>query len=191
VVALHSAAHDAAYMESITGLIPYADEHGFDVAFGQGIGGTWNAGGCCGDPSIDDLGYLEDLVQSVAGLTPVDRSRVYLIGFSNGGMMAYRAICQLPGTFAAAGIVAGALLQGFDCTNTDVHAYLIHGVADRTVPVDGGRGFHGYHFPPQASDPSRVGSNSVIEMHNWSGAHQYPPWATELLWAWLSKWRLD
>lgn len=176
-------------MESVSGLSDYADAHGFDVAYGSGVGGAWNAGGCCGQPGVDDLGYLRSLVGSVAAATPVDRRRVYLIGFSNGAMMAYRAACELPDTFVAAGVVAGALLNGVDCTGTTVHVYLIHGTSDKTVPINGGVGYHGYDFPAQSTDLDRVGTGSVIETHDWPGGHQYPPWATDALWQWLKQWQ--
>ena len=68
---------------------------------------AWNAGAsCCGGATTDDVTYLRRVVAAVAARVPVDRHRVYVVGLSNGGMMATRAVCDAPQDFAAAGTVA-------------------------------------------------------------------------------------
>ncbi len=176
-------------MELSSGLSTFADSHGFVVAYGQGDGNLWNAGDCCGGDKADDLSYLRAVVTTTEHLVRVDPTRVYVIGMSNGGMMAYRAECEEPGLFAAAGNVAGALLADVPCSHTIVHVYDIHGTADTTVPLDGGIGFEHIDFPSMASEKHRVAPNSIIVMKTWHGGHAYPAWATKTLWAWLSKWR--
>ncbi|MDT4892381.1 MAG: polyhydroxybutyrate depolymerase [Pseudonocardiales bacterium] len=180
------AGYTAQFMEGETGLSDMGDRSGFSVAYGQGVDKFWNAGGCCGGDTSDDLGYLRALIATASHLTPVDRHRIYLIGASNGGMMAYRAICEMPGVFAAAGIVSGALLRGVHCDNTRVTVYEIHGTADTTVPLDGGIGFQGVNFPAQSTDLSRVGKGSFIHLQKYRGGHSYPPWATSILVKWLA-----
>jgi poly(3-hydroxybutyrate) depolymerase len=189
IVALHMAAHSAAQMES-TGLSAFADEHHFIVAYGQGIGGYWNAGGCCGNDKADDVAYLRDVVATVAASVDIDRSRVYVVGMSNGAMMAYRAACEAPQVFAAAGVVAGALMPGVHCGDTTIRVMQIHGTHDTTVPLTGGPGYEGIEFPAQATTSSRVGPGSTIQLRVWDGSHQYPSWANALLWSALSKYRL-
>jgi poly(3-hydroxybutyrate) depolymerase len=193
VIALHPAEFDANRMARLTGLSSYADAHRFVVAYGNGASDGdkryWNAGGCCGPATHDDIGYLRDVITDVESQTPIDARRVYVVGMSNGGMMAYRAACEMPDVVAAVGVVAGALLPDVDCAHTAVRAYLIHGTADRTVPIDGGVGYRGHQFPAQSTDRTRVAPGSVIETHDWSGGHEYPAWATGELWTWLSQWR--
>jgi hypothetical protein len=96
----------------------------------------------------------------------------------------------MPDLIAAVGVVAGALLPAVDCSHSEVRAYLIHGTADRTVPIDGGKGYRGHDFPAQSTDRTRVAPGSVVETHDWSGGHDYPDWATDTLWRWLSQWRV-
>ncbi|HET6875293.1 MAG TPA: hypothetical protein VFH70_10965 [Acidimicrobiales bacterium] len=64
---------------------------------------SWNAGDCCGAAyrhGIDDVGFISKVVDDVLAAYPyADRSRVYAVGFSNGGRLAYQLACQLPGTF--------------------------------------------------------------------------------------------
>ena len=59
----------------------------------------------------DDTRFLIDVVNDVAGLLPVNRSRVYLTGFSNGAAMTMVAACQASNIFAAIGPVEGVLTQ--------------------------------------------------------------------------------
>lgn len=66
---------------------------------------SWDAGGCCGlayERGIDDVTFVHDVVEQVLSSTPAaDPSQVFAVGFSNGGRMAYRLACDLPGTFSA------------------------------------------------------------------------------------------
>jgi polyhydroxybutyrate depolymerase len=62
----------------------------------------WNAGACCGNPAVDDVGFVAAVVKRVLAAEPrADPERVYLVGYSNGGRMAYRIACQAPKLFAA------------------------------------------------------------------------------------------
>lgn len=97
---------------------------------------AWNAGtACCGGAATDDVSYLRRVVAAVARKVPVDRHRVYVVGLSNGGMMATRAICDAPQEFAAAGTVAGPYL-GTRC-GRPIWKHL-HGGIDPIVPFAGG-----------------------------------------------------
>ena len=73
-----------------------ADTHGYVLAkpCGDVAGGYpgWNAGACCGQPvalGLDDAGFIDAVVSSlVSSSAPaVNRSAVFLAGFSNGGFM--------------------------------------------------------------------------------------------------------
>jgi poly(3-hydroxybutyrate) depolymerase len=176
-------------MES-TGLSRFADKHHFVVAYGEGQGEEWNAGGCCGTDGADDVAYLSQVVTASEELTAIDPARVYVIGMSNGGMMAYRAICEEPHIFAAAGVIAGALLPSVNCSHTRIHVVEIHGTGDRTVPLDGGKGFEGIDFPAQSTNLSRAGPGSSITLTTWSGAHLYPTWANATIWQGIEGFRL-
>lgn len=96
---------------------------------------AWNAGDCCGGSTANDVSYLRDVVATIAFRTRIDLRRVYVVGLSNGGMMALRAICEAPTVFAAAGSVAGPYL-GTSCARP-IWRHL-HGVDDPVVPYRGG-----------------------------------------------------
>lgn len=188
VIALHGANHTAATMQRMSGLDVYADLHRLIVAYGAGVGGRWNAGSCCTSAPQDDIGYLRALVADVARRTPIDRSRVYVVGFSNGGMMAWRAACEAPDLIAAAGVVAGALLV--PCGQTRVRLYHVHGRGDGTVPLAGGVGFEGHTFPDSRRESTRVAAGSVVTTEWWSGGHGWPGFATAAMVSTLTTVRL-
>src|SRR6185503_17547684 len=75
----------------------------------------------------------------------VDPDRVFATGISNGGMMAGRLACDLPGRFAAIAPVAATLATSCDRAEP-VSVLHIHGTADMSVPIAGG-------FGPRALTP--------------------------------------
>jgi polyhydroxybutyrate depolymerase len=79
------------------------------VAYPAGFGQSWNAGYCCGAAhraGIDDVAFLEGVIgQILATEPPAGTHHVYLVGYSNGGRMAYRLACSDPGVFSGVAAV--------------------------------------------------------------------------------------
>ena len=141
LMVLHGLFLDPATAEASTGLDRVADMDDVALVYPQGLNGSWNAGTCCDTSSrnrVDDVGFLTHVVDLVDTLQPIDRNRVYVAGFSNGGMMALRAACARPDVFAAAASVAGTL-QSACLSSQPSSALLLHGLRDTTVPYDGSR----------------------------------------------------
>jgi polyhydroxybutyrate depolymerase len=82
-----------------------ADEHGFLVAYPDGVFGGFNALVCCG--SEDDVAFLKALTGKLIADWRVDADRVYATGISNGADMSFRAAVEATGVFAAIGPVSG------------------------------------------------------------------------------------
>jgi len=156
VVALHGAFSTARRFERESGFSLLADREGFLVVYPQGIGlgdlfRHWNSGHCCGKAkkmNLDDVGFALAAVDDVARRNPVDRTRLYVAGFSNGGMLAYRIAAEHPEVVAAVA-VASATIGGVPAANEPewsvarprqpVAVLAIHGRADVSVPYEGGR----------------------------------------------------
>ncbi|MEW2353693.1 PHB depolymerase family esterase [Spirillospora sp. NPDC029432] len=140
VVALHGGLNDMHYMRESTGLDAVADRNGFLVAYPDGFMRTWNAGGCCWFArmaGIDDVAFLDALIDGLVREGLADPARIYLTGFSNGGGMAYRYACERARRVAAVGVVSGSL--AVDCAPRDpVSVMAFHGTADFSVPFGGG-----------------------------------------------------
>lgn len=166
---------------------------------------AWNAGICCALALRNDVGYLVDVVHAVAAAVPVDLSRVYVVGFSNGGMMALRAVCSAPAVFAAAGSVSGPFL-GTTCAKA-VWRH-IAAAPDPVVPAAGGipsgapalgvkRDWCGCTFPATTTETARFGPFASVYISP-TGGHSWPTpdstnWAFDPerdLWNFVSRFHL-
>jgi len=123
---------------------------GFIAVYPQGSGGiagklkTWNAGTCCGyamQQHVDEVAFVAALLDDLPATVAIDRTRVYATGISNGGMMAYEVACALADRIAAIAVVAGEMTALDRCRpSRPVPVLVIHGSADRNLPIDGGVG---------------------------------------------------
>jgi polyhydroxybutyrate depolymerase len=93
-----------------TGFDTLADRYGFAVVFPAGVftnsvtSQSWNANI---DAGVDDVQFVRDMIEDVAGNVNIDRSRIYTSGFSGGARMSSRLACELSDVLAAAAPVAG------------------------------------------------------------------------------------
>lgn len=106
----------------------------------------WNAGNtCCNfdDIAVDHVAALERWIGEATAHVRVDPARVYLVGFSNGGFMAYRAACELGRLLSGIFSIAGAGLSDPSACRPDkaLSVVQIHGDRDAIVKFDGGHLF--------------------------------------------------
>jgi polyhydroxybutyrate depolymerase len=118
VVVLHGAFATAGQIEKQSGFSNLADREGFLVAYPNGAFGLfgffqlWNAGHCCGkaqSDNIDDVGFLVNVINDIKAQFNVDSSRIYMVGFSNGGMLTYLFAAEHTELLAAAAPMAASL----------------------------------------------------------------------------------
>lgn len=64
---------------------------------------------CAGEIPRDDIGFLRKMVDDLDAKFNIDRKRMYIEGFSNGGQMAGRCAVEMSDVFAAAVQNAGSL----------------------------------------------------------------------------------
>lgn len=106
------------------------------VAYPHAPGGLWNSRGCCRGATTDDVTYLHQLRDVVASHVALDPGRTLLLGFSNGGMLAYTAACADAGWSHIA--VVGATLTAACRTSHPFSITNFNGTRDTVVPWDGG-----------------------------------------------------
>ncbi len=128
-----------------------SDRAGFIVVYPDGTGRTiwsrrlltWNAGECCGhamEKGVDDVGFINAVLDDVATLFSVDTGRVYATGLSNGAMMVYRLACELTDRIAAIAPVAATMALKECNPSRPISVIHFHGTADRNSPFKGGVG---------------------------------------------------
>lgn len=148
LIMLHGAGGDGARAERVTGFTDAALANEFVVAYPNGTRANfiegelaWNAGACCGLASadrVDDVTFVLTMIAELQAEYSIDASRIYLAGYSNGGMLSYRLACEHSELFAGVAVISGAHNYS-DCEPTQpVPLLIIHGVADLTVPFEGG-----------------------------------------------------
>lgn len=151
LVALHGGLGSSTQFAANSGFDGLAEANHFVVAYPDGIGAfangsgpqTWNGGSCCGPAArqaVDDVAFVAQVIDAVVAQLPIDPSRIYAAGHSNGAIMAYRLACELSDRIVAIGIQAGSLGVDACAPTRPVSVFHLHGTADTNLPIDGGPG---------------------------------------------------
>ena len=147
VLVLHGGGGNAANAENMTGFTAKARQKGFIVVYPDGTGPlrdkllTWNAGHCCAyamKNNVDDVGFINALIDELIRRYPVDAHRIYVTGMSNGGMMTHRLGRELSGRIAAIAPVVATVFGDEAQATHAVPALMINGLLDVNVPYLGG-----------------------------------------------------
>ena len=146
LILLHSASTSGAHQENYMHLGPIAKKSGLIYIAPDGTLNPegkrfWNASkSCCNKykEEVDDVAYINSLIDEINAKTPIDPKRIYLIGHSNGAFMSFTYACKT-NKVAAIVAIAGAMDTESECTpSTPVSLLNIHGTADKTIKIDGG-----------------------------------------------------
>jgi polyhydroxybutyrate depolymerase len=161
LVALHGGLGSSAQFAANSGFDELAEANGFVVVYPDGIGAgaderglqTFNGGYCCGPAmaaGVDDVGFVRQLIDTVSADFPIDATRVFAAGHSNGGILAYRLACELSDRIVAIGVQAASLGVDECRPSRPVSVIHLHGTADTNHPIDGGvgSGVSGTDFRP-------------------------------------------
>jgi polyhydroxybutyrate depolymerase len=149
VIMLHGGGGDKTVIQAFSQLNPVANALGFIAVYPQGyepvvIGGfSWadGRGTTADNAGIDDVGFIQSLINQLKSDYNVDGQRVYIAGFSNGGFMAQTLACEIPEEFAAAAALGSSLgvQQAADCTTDEATPMMyVVGTADPEIPYNGG-----------------------------------------------------
>jgi polyhydroxybutyrate depolymerase len=145
VVQLHGGGGNGMGLDRLTRFQPLGDQERFAVVAPSGFNRHWNDGrvadaiGPSGE--VDDVGFIAALIDVVAAWLPINRRRVYVVGISNGAMMAARLAAEVPDRIAAFAQVAGTVAADAPTwwhPDRPVPLIQIHGTEDRLVPYGGG-----------------------------------------------------
>jgi polyhydroxybutyrate depolymerase len=132
--------------------------------------------GRCGWTSCnDDIGFLKNLVATVAADFRIDADSFFVTGFSNGAMMAHRIGCEASELFAGVALVGGRTAPGFECVpETQLPLLQMNGGSDDTVPHDGRASSGGYFYATTTATAERWNEGE-------SCAATSEPWSTPII----------
>lgn len=141
---LHGLGTDGAYQAEYRDFRPIADTANFIVVHPDGSVEPninqrfWNYGNVAGS-TVDDVGFLEALIDTISSQYSINQGRIYSAGMSNGSFMCYYLACQSD-RFAAVGAVTGSMSIDMynacipDHPTPTIH---IHGTDDPINPYTG------------------------------------------------------
>lgn len=128
--------HSIAHVSRFNNL---AEQKGFIVVYPDGIDSEWRLG-ANSQTQVDDVSFVTALIDRIQQMRNIDSRKIYVTGFSKGGILAQALACKLPDKIAAFASVAGALpvRLKYSCQNrTPVSMLMINGTSDRSVHYQG------------------------------------------------------
>jgi polyhydroxybutyrate depolymerase len=136
-------------------LTSYVQSGQAELVYPAGYQKSWNAGGCCGKAAaagIDDTGFIEALA---AAVDPGHKHPLDLVGYSNGGRLAYRIACTDPQLFGQIAVVK-AMPQPGCVVSRPATILQIDSTDDTAVPYQPGD--KGKESPPATVQVARLES---------------------------------
>ena len=133
LMSFHGMDQDPNYQQSNTHWEAVADTAGFVVAYPKGATGysTWDING------DQDTKWITQIIDQLANDYKINKKRVYMSGFSMGGMLSYHAMGKIADKIAAFAPCSGYLMMGAGTAQRPVPIFHTHGTSDNVVGYDG------------------------------------------------------
>ena len=125
IIQMHGYNQDAAYQKNAAKWESIADTARFVVVFPNGEGKAWDISG------DKDLNFIKAIINEMYTKYEIDKNRVYVSGFSMGGMMSYHVANKLGDQIAAIAPVSGG--GGVNSPKRSIPIMHTHGTSDDVV----------------------------------------------------------
>ena len=163
---LHGGGDYAEYNMRYSGFKEHADKDTFIVIYPQGFfyGDKGTTGWNTESEGINDVAFIESIIDWVGRNYNVRLEEVYVTGFSNGGFMSYHLACNLSEKIAAIAPVSGLMGDYTYDTCSPLHPtplIHIHGKQDQTIPVDGS-----YYYRALEESRASAGVMTLWQVYN-------------------------
>lgn len=169
MVLLHGVGDTGATIADVTRMKEKADKEGFVLVCPNGTQLLGRAGLSFWDvpnwplpegiPRVSDTQFIAAVVDRSLAQMNIDPKRVYLVGHSNGGMLAYALASRYPDKFAAIAVVNAAMTGREQAPQKPVSVLSIRGVLDPVVPIVG--------------LPNRIGEIDLPRMDSWNNSMEF------------------
>jgi polyhydroxybutyrate depolymerase len=124
-----------------------AEKNNFIVGYPEALNEYWNDAredsvSLSHYDEIDDVGFIEKVMDYAIDSFKIDIDKIYIAGFSEGGLMAFRLACEIPQKIHGFAMVAATmpLDQIVECTpDTTASFIMINGTRDPVLPYEGGQ----------------------------------------------------
>ena len=194
--------------------VPGVNEDKDELVYPVEIDKSWNAIGCCdgaAKANVNDVGFIEALVPKI---DPGHTRAVYVVGYSNGGRLAYRLACTDPALFDGTVALKADPMPGCVVTQP-MNVLVFSSLDDKYVPYKPGE--KGLETPSATVQIARLQTDlkcsgktaakyAAMTLSTWScahrktlewalyqtGGHNFPPpkgdtaGANQLIWSWIT-----
>ncbi len=131
LISCHGMNQDANYQKGQMAIEALADKEKFVTVFPDGINKAWDISG------RTDIDFILKLIDKMAELHDIDRDRVYLSGFSMGGMFTYHCMNNIADKIAAFAPISGYPMWGATAAaSRPVPIIHTHGTGDDVCTFD-------------------------------------------------------
>lgn len=185
----HGANGSGIGMKNSVGFDNYSAWKQVIICYPDAVVENWEEGCMCNKPhrlGIDDVGYIEYLIEKLSDEYSIDKERIYGVGFSQGGLFAMNLACKLSDKFSGIATVASPMSVPLynDCAPTNnVSIMMIHGTSDNVLPYYGSvegsfslvsspkaaarwAGFNGCDSNPERTEIVTAGDNNIGVVKN-------------------------
>lgn len=143
LIVLHGSGGNGIMSRLTTRFTDYATENNLILVYPSGYRQQWFSSDpdeyAPGSDVVDDVLFMEMLLEELQADYNIDRERIYLTGYSSGGMMTMRLMCELP--FAGVAIVGATANPEIanHCLDIEspVDTLVILGTNDHVFPLAG------------------------------------------------------
>jgi len=170
LISCHGMDQDPNYQQSNTHWEAVADTAGFVVVYPRGGTGmsTWDIQG------DQDTKWMVQIIDQMYTDYKIDKKRVYLSGFSMGGMFTYHSMSKIADKIAAFAPTSGTNVFGASKAMRPVPIIHPHGTNDDVLPYNNVEGFiknyrDQFNCPSQAKEETNYpnAENSGATMYTW------------------------
>lgn len=146
VIGLHGLNQPVERVSQIWTMDTIAEREGFAVLYPEALGGRWSYDESRPvkphgtDLLVDDVGFINAIIDKLVAEGSVDASRIYAAGVSNGGLMAWTMACRMSDRLAGvAPLISGMLDHQLQrCKpKRQVPLVVLAGTSDWMQPYDG------------------------------------------------------
>jgi polyhydroxybutyrate depolymerase len=147
VIALHGLGQSVESLHEWLHLDAAAERENFAVVYPEAVERKWNYGRPIKDPqpvvngkTVDDVGYIRQLIDGLIEMKIADPERVYVTGMSRGGLMTFTLACALANKIAAAAPLITGMTdhQREDChPSRSIPMMVVAGTNDEAQWYDG------------------------------------------------------
>ena len=146
VFVFHGGSGNAAGMERLSKFTPLAETERFIVVYPEGVEKNWNDGRTLEKSrahreNLDDVGFINALLDKLLKENSADPRRIYACGISNGAIFSHRLGMELSARIAAIAGVCGSLAEALEdkfAPANPVSVLIINGDDDPMAPYNGG-----------------------------------------------------